>query len=699
MQPGCHDGHALDDDEGRASWLCWFCRRLFLSVAARTHHMSVRHPRRNRLVPPAHFVELRDRAAGVVRHRAAADAVLAELSASRAPVADRTAGVTVHSVPGATRSSHDEDRGQGLVGGLGVVCLPSDLHVRGSLAAPRQRNVFLTSVAARIQAYYESMPEASRTRRIVPAFVGQRPSVFNTPMLREALKFALSAGGPGLSQADQMSYVSVLLMVEDGGRRRRNSRHRGAPRPRRVPGPPGDGQPQQRHAPFVGCSESDSSDEDCGEIARAFHNKNAFVAAVRGEQRRVLAKLCWDETPMDVEGNAYVFYSRDLLVTVLELLKDSQNVQLWGEKLGVGPDGSRMRAEIMDSDLFLSEEATVRHRHGPISFVLGVQLFVDEAVVSWSGAHYIYPIRARVVNVRDRAVQWVTVGFIPHVGKPVARTAAARRRASDSRNAVLQRCIAILLRRFVGASQRGVDVEFPGQQTLTAVPRIVGLVADQLGERSVVCLMGNACEFFCSHCMVRRGVAGGQEGVGAPARDVTVLLDAQLDAAITRDRDPRPSLRKPLGAEYSALAFVPALAAVWGLATDNKQLFNIISFDVLHVWKLGVVRMVAQRFPSFLRVVCGGKDARLGPVVDSLEALNLRAWEMGHLCVPSPTPPGYVLFSFVLLHVVSGRLCRGCNLSHRSRCIGSLVILHNADRHQVYVCMFPPVSCECWSHW
>jgi len=347
-----------------------------------------------------------------------------------------------------------------------------------------------------------------------------------------------------------------------------------------------------------------------------------------------------------VEGVSHKFSSRDLLLVVLDLLQNAGHVQLWGESLGVGSDGTRLRSEIMDSDVFLTEESTVRRHHGSLSFVLGVQLFVDEAVVSWSGAHYMYPIRARVVNVRDRTVQWVTVGHIPHVGKPVARTAAARRRASDARNAVLQRCLAILLRRFVDASRTGIPIEFPGQQKLVAVPRIVGLVADQLGERSVVCLMGNGCEYFCSHCMVRRGVAGGRAGLGAPRRDVTSLLDAQLDAAIARDRDPRPSLRKQLGAEHSALAFVPVIAAVWGTATDNQQLFDIISFDVLHVWKLGVVRMVAQRFPSFLLVACAGKDARLGPVPDTLEALNLRAWEMGHLCVPSPTPPGYVAVIF-----------------------------------------------------
>jgi len=517
---------------------------------------------------------------------------------------------------------------------------------RGSLAAPRRRNVFLTSIAARIGAYYEAMPETSRTRRLVPPSVGMQPSRFNTPVLREALKFSLSAGGAGLSEADQVAYLSVLLLAEKGGRERRRGGHRGVPRPRRTSVlTAGTGAAAGVHDNGTSALSDGEviSDDDVGDIAGAFPSKTSFVAAVREEQRRVLSKLCWDETPLDVEGVTYKFYSRDLLGVVLDLLAHAGHIQLWGEELGDGPDHTRMRADTMDSDLFLSEEFVVRRRHGSLSFVLGVQLFIDEAVVSWSGAHYIFPIRARVVNVRDRSVQWGTVGYVPHVGKSTTRTATARRRASDSRNAVLQRCLAILLRRFVGASQTGVPVEFPGQQKLTAVPRIVGLVADQLGERSVLCLMGNACEFFCSHCVVRRDVAGGPSGVGAAPRDVTTLLDAQLEGAITRDRDPRPSLRNLLRAEHSSLAFVPALAAVWGLANDNKRLFDIVSFDLLHVWKLGVVRMVAQRLPSFLRVACAGNGARLGPLPDTLEAVNLRAWEMGHLCVPSPTPPGYVL--------------------------------------------------------
>jgi len=600
--------------------------------------MSVRHRGKNRLVPPPDFVELHERSAGSEQHRAAAAVFLTGRSGTcSAPPP------CAPSAPPSTTPASGDGKEQPLPGGLGVVRLPVDGLVRGTLLSSRQRHVFHASTAARIWAYYESMPEAGKTKRLVPPSVGQRPSVFNTPLLREVLKFALSAGCRGLTEMDQMAYISVLLMVEQGGRARRPFDRRHNPRPRQEQ--PLVGAVCVDHLPHTDdVSDGDSSDD--GELARAFPTHHSFVAALRGEQRRVLSKLGWEETPLVVEGVSFVFYSRDLLSTVLDLLKNAGHLQLWGEQLGIGSDGTRLRAEMMDSDVFLTEEASFRRLHGLLSFVLGVQLFIEEAVVSWSGAHYMYPIRARVVNIRDRAVHWVTVGHIPHVGKPVARTAAARRRASDTRNAVLQRCLAILLRRFVGASRSGVSVEFPGRQKLTAMPRIVGLVADQLGERSVVCLMGNGCEFFCSHCMVRRAVAGGRAGLGAPWRDVTSVLDAQLEGAITRDRDPRPSLRKQLGVEHSALAFVPVLGAVWGLATDNKQLFDVISFDLLRVWKLVVVRMVAQRFPSFLRVACAGKNARLGPVPETLEALNLRAWEMGHLCVPSPTPPGYVTFAF-----------------------------------------------------
>jgi len=264
-----------------------------------------------------------------------------------------------------------------------------------------------------------------------------------------------------------MWYVSVLLMAERGGgaqRRGDDGRWGGVGRKRRLPEAgeiPPEAVPRSRGGTEAEPDGTRSEDMQ-GELGRAFPSKSAFSAAVREEQRRVLSKLRWDETPIEVEGERYLFYSRDLLLVALDLVQSARHVQLWGEELGVGSDGSRLRSDMLDSDLFLAEELHVRRVHGSSSFALGVQIFIDEAVVSWSGAHYVYPIRARVLNVRDRGVQWVTVGYVPHVGNPTARTAVARRRASDARNGLLQRCLAVLLRELLEQAKLASPWSFLG---------------------------------------------------------------------------------------------------------------------------------------------------------------------------------------------------------------------------------------------
>jgi len=363
--------------------------------------MSRRHPNSNRLTPPRGFVELHHRAEATRPVASGpSPAPVVALCTTLKPVDERES-------VGATKAAHP------VVGGLGVVRVSVDSYARGTLAVPRRRNVFQTSTAARIRAYYEALPEASKTRRLVPPSVGQRPSRFNTRLLREALKFALCAGGPGLSRSDQMWYISVLLLAKRGG----GAQGRGAGRHGRLGGrklrlPEADdgsaeevpsGRGEDHVAEVV--PEVDSLDDMQGELGRAFPSKSAFAAAVREEQRRVLSKLRWDETPIEVEGVMYLVYSRDLLLVALDLLQNAGHVQLWGEELGLGSDGSRLRSDMLDSDLFLTEELHVRRVHGSLSFVLAVQLFIDEAVVSWSGAHYVYAIRALVPNVRDRRVQ------------------------------------------------------------------------------------------------------------------------------------------------------------------------------------------------------------------------------------------------------------------------------------------------------
>jgi len=391
-----------------------------------------------------------------------------------------------------------------------------------------------------------------------------------------------------------------------------------------------------------------------GVVGTAFPTPSAFLSAVREEQNRCLAKRMWEQTPIRINGVTYMFYSRDLWLVAKELLLKADHIQLTGEALPAGPDGTRMRSGSMDSNYFLREEANVRRLH-PGAFMLGVQLYLDEALVSWSGAHYIFPIRARVVNIKDDGGMWVTVGYLSHVPKPVGQTEADRLRASDARNDLLQRSLAILLRRFNGVSQHGEQVQLSGNKSALAVSRLVGLMMDQPQERSLMCLMGNGCQLPCSFCSVHRDKAGVATAGQAKPRDVIAIVEAQLAAAELRDRDPRVSLRSSLKREHSSLAFVPAVAAVHGLATGDLMLYKIVSFDLLHVWKLGILRLLGERFPDFMVSVCHGYVGGQVRSRATPDILNKRGWELGRRCVPAPTPPGYVSFRCISACLFSAR--------------------------------------------
>jgi len=116
-----------------------------------------------------------------------------------------------------------------------------------------------------------------------------------------------------------------------------------------------------------------------------------------------------------------------------------------------------------------------------------------------------------------------------------------------------------------------------------------------------------------------------------------------------RDDHPRPRPATVPSQTAGLLAQCASIcASSWcGVGSCNRQqAHDIVLLDVLDFWKLGIVRMIAQRFPYFLQVACAGSDACLGPVPDTLEALWLHAWEMVHLCVPAPAPLRYVCVHF-----------------------------------------------------
>jgi len=57
---------------------------------------------------------------------------------------------------------------------------------------------------------------------------------------------------------------------------------------------------------------------------------------------------------------------------------------------------------------------------------------------------------------------------------------------------------------------------------------------------------------------------------------------------------------------------------------------------------LGVLRLLEQGLPDSLSAVCPTGRAWLSPNADTLEVLNMRAFELGRNCKVCPSAPGYV---------------------------------------------------------
>lgn len=433
------------------------------------------------------------------------------------------------------------------------------------------------------------------------------------------MRFALTAGGSGLTELDQVRYAQSLRALEREATRGANVR---------------------------------------GPVLGSFATSRAFLTATRRETNRVLAMRNWMKVPISVGGRTYSYYFRDILVAGLSALEKATQVSFGdsAELLAIdldADDTTRVRHGTLDSDLYQAESQDVRRRHGPTARVMSIQLHADEAIVSWSGANYMFLIRANFVNVLDNGGTWETVGYVDHIAKAVGRTTSARLAVSDARNELFQRCLAVSLRSLVRASETGLTATVGTLGSVRLVPRVTGLVVDQVEERGVYALMGNRCRFFCSSCMEDRQLRGPLLGIRAVDRDVIATLDAQLAAAVVRAEDPHPRHRRVLSANHSALAFIPALGAVHGLGTGATNLYRIASFDVLHVWKLGILRLLAQRLPAVLLSLCQGHGgARFGSVADTLHAINLRGWQLGRKCKAAPAPPGYVVVWFLAATVL-----------------------------------------------
>ncbi|KAK1860961.1 hypothetical protein I4F81_003547 [Pyropia yezoensis] len=250
-----------------------------------------------------------------------------------------------------------------------------------------------------------------------------------------------------------------------------------------------------------------------------------------------------------------------------------------------------------------------------------------------------YPIRTLFPNVITGVSQWVTVGYLPHLKPRHAHTRNEDDKLRVVRNQLRQRCLAVLLDRFITASRDGEHVTLKEHGTWTVFPRICLYVADLPEERHILGLMLGRCHRLCSHCLAEQGDLGAAQ-LAACSRSVAATLAMQLEAALLFDKHTGTGSIKRIGAMHSATPFVPIPGAVHGLGTGTMALYKIISFDSLHIVKLGMLRDLGAKIPQLLAALCQGGEARYGFVANSLIAVNERVLFLGRLCTASKYPPG-----------------------------------------------------------
>lgn len=58
--------------------------------------------------------------------------------------------------------------------------------------------------------------------------------------------------------------------------------------------------------------------------------------------------------------------------------------------------------------------------------------------------------------------------------------------------------------------------------------------------------------------------------------------------------------------------------------------------------KLGVLRLLAEKIPALMKLICGNRRARFGTAAETIPAMNERILYLGRMCLVSLAPRGFV---------------------------------------------------------
>eukprot|EP00170_Pyropia_yezoensis_P000316 contig_1945_g317 len=392
----------------------------------------------------------------------------------------------------------------------------------------------------RVRAFFERFRDHERLKPLVRQRHRARPGQFDSERLRLLEDFVLSLN---LSQAHQTKLYNLLVFWE-----------------LTMPGAPGD-------------------DGTSVPLRQSFKSPHAFRQAIADCIDRAVIDDGWMSSIITEGGVEVEAFIRNALHQGTRYLRAAKKVRFWIGGDGVAEPTDR-REGPLDGDAFRMCEAEVVAGHGRSAFVLAVYIYSDSSVVSWSGAHKLYPVRMRLVNDETDEEQWITIAYVPSVATEKGPGGAER--SKQRRIGILQRVLYLTLRDLISASHNGATfVDADGRQLL-ALPRVLMYICDQPEERAVLCLKPGQCARPCSMCDAPLMSLSEPSALTAMERTILNTLHPQLEAATHllqgRERQRRLYIEKAV----SVNSYMPALAAMGGLTTALFFPYKIIGFDVLH---------------------------------------------------------------------------------------------------------------------
>jgi len=325
-----------------------------------------------------------------------------------------------NSAGAAAAGNHAAAGDQSLIARDAVSARPSRLA--------RVRHVFQGTTSALVYRYFLEKGDAARADHLVPLHRRGRPTAYVTDELKAIRMFALSTGGTGLSEKARVDYYNSVAQAEavtaattetiisqlqdevrtsfdylsssSRGSSSTSSDMSGASaatkRSRRVK------KESLRKRLRKAIADAKAAAKNVkGPLTSAFPTAAAFVASLKGEEDRCPSEMKWKVTHI-VDGMSFDFFFRDIMDVAHDAFGRAGKVQLHGKR-HVDADGSILRSNTLDSDVYLVQEADVLKIHAnavhngkPIkAFAMAVQLFSDATLLSWNGGKLVSVLQCR----------------------------------------------------------------------------------------------------------------------------------------------------------------------------------------------------------------------------------------------------------------------------------------------------------------